>query len=458
MTVAAAAASGSGSAPGHGLNGRRRARAIFTVLAAMALAVLDAGMANVALPDIGRGLAVSPGESLLVVTAYQAGLIAALLPLGAIGERFGHRRVFTASIALFAVASAFSALSPSLIWLVPARFVQGVGGAGIMGLGVALLRFTVSSDRLGAAIGWNALVVALASAAGPSLGALILSMAGWPWLFAMTLPIAALALLGSRSLPVSPLRSTALDFTSMALNASVFGTLILAVQTMTSNPALAAGLILASVIALRRLLLREAPKLQPLFPLDLLRTMSVRLSVIASVCCFAAQSAGLLALPFLLHQELHLTPLTSGLYVTVWPLSVAVAAMIAGGLSDRIPTAWLCAAGGAILSAGLTGAGLLAQANQPLALLPFLALAGVGFGLFQSPNNRNLLLSAPAERSGAAGGLQGTARVTGQTAGVLIMTLLFSLTTMTQALQFGFGLAALLALAASVASLTRRVT
>lgn len=457
MTTLTTTAAPDTDSPGQGvgLGGPRRAVAIFTVLSAMTLAVLDAGMANIALPSIGRALDIAPANAILVITAYQAGLIMALLPLGAVGERLGHRQVFTASVALFAIASAFSAISPSLPWLVLSRFLQGIGGAGIMALGIALLRFTAPKGRLGAAIGWNALTVALASAAGPSVGAFTLSLAGWPWLFAVNLPIAVLTLVGARALPHTPRGPDPLDVTSIALSASAFATLIVAAQAATAKPQLAAVLLAASLAALVLLLRREAPKPRPLFPLDLLQCESFRLSVIASICCFAAQSAGLVALPFLLQHELRLTPLAAGSYITVWPLSVAVAALVAGRLSDRVSTAWLCAFGGAALSAGLAGAGFWTQADRPFTVLPFLALAGVGFGLFQSPNNRNMFLSAPSERIGAAGGMQGTARVSGQTLGVMAMALLFSLTTMDGALQFGFGLAALVALTAGVVSLVR---
>src|SRR5687768_911755 len=99
------------------LDGARRAVAIATVLAAMTMAVLDAGMANVALPSLTREFGVSPAQSVLVVTAYQAGLVMALLPLGALGERFGHARVFALSVATFASASLVAALAPAFEWL-----------------------------------------------------------------------------------------------------------------------------------------------------------------------------------------------------------------------------------------------------------------------------------------------------------------------------------------------------
>lgn len=437
------------------LVGPRRAVAIATVLGAMTLAVLDAGMTNLALPRLAEAFGLAPAHAILVVTAYQAGLLMALLPLGALGERYGHRRIFRLSVAAFGAASAAAALAPDFLWLVTARFVQGLGGAGIMALGMALLRFTVAGDGLGRAISWNALNVALASAAAPSLGALVLAVADWRWLFAIGLPIATGALIGSWALPTSPRNGASLDLGSMGLSACMFATLIAAAQTAPTAPPLAATLLGAALLALSLLVRREAPKAAPLFPLDLLRSESFRLSAIASVCCFAGQTAGLVALPFLLQHELCQTALAAGLCLTVWPLGVAVAAAVSGRFADRWPGGWLCGVGGATLATGLAGC---AVATQTAVIVPAIALAGLGFGIFQSPNNRNLFLSAPAHRSGAAGGLQGTARVTGQTAGALMVTLLFGQFALAPALTTGFAAAAALALAAGVVSLLRILT
>jgi len=182
-----------------GLIGHRRALAIGCVLAALVLVVLDAVIVNVALPAIAHSLRISPAESVWVVTAYQLALVMTLLPCAALGESFGYRRVYTASVGLFVFGSALCALAPSLWVLVVARFIQGLGGAAIMALGIALLRLIVSERQLGAAISWNTLAVALSSAAGPALGALVLSSANWRWLFAINLPLGALVLLGTRA-------------------------------------------------------------------------------------------------------------------------------------------------------------------------------------------------------------------------------------------------------------------
>ena len=93
----------------------------------MVLAVLDAAIANVALPTIAQSLQVTPGTSVWIITAYQTALVMGLLPCAALGESLGYRRVFTVGVALFTAASVLCALSPSLPWLVAARFLQGLG-------------------------------------------------------------------------------------------------------------------------------------------------------------------------------------------------------------------------------------------------------------------------------------------------------------------------------------------
>ena len=106
----------------------------------------------------------------------------------------------------------------------------------------------------------------------------------------------------------------------------------------------------------------------------------------------------------------------TGLYMTPWPLTVAIVAPFAGRLADRVSTAWLCAVGGVFLAMGLGASALWPLKGDPLPLVPLTMLSGLGFGLFNVANNRSIFLSAPKERSGAAGGMQGTARLFGQTA------------------------------------------
>jgi MFS transporter, DHA2 family, multidrug resistance protein len=438
-----------------GMPAPRRTIAIACVLGAIVLVVLDATLANVALPSIAASLRVAPGAALRVVTAYQIALVMTLLPCAVLGERLGYRLVYTAGVALFVGASALCALSPSLSLLVVARFIQGLGGAAIMSLGVALLRFVMPKRQLGAAIAWNTLAVALASAAGPTLGALVLSNAGWQWLFTASLPFGALVLLATRALPRVPGSARELDALSMALNAAAFAGFAIGAGLMPERGLLATVVLGAAALAMLALIRREVARPFPMIPLDLLRRGSFRSSVLASICCFVGQSAAMVSLPFYLQHRFEQSVLQTGLSMTPWPLTVALVAPVAGRLANRISGAWLCALGGTMLALGLGAAAVWPLPGRPTLLVPFVALAGAGFGLFQVSNNRNLFLSAPRSRSAAAGGLQSMARLVGQTAGALMMTALFTTTPIERAPRMGLGLAALLTLAAGLISLLR---
>jgi DHA2 family multidrug resistance protein-like MFS transporter len=438
-----------------GLPTPRRYIAAAAVLAAIVLAVLDGAIANVALPTISRTLDVSPAASIWIVTSYQMSLVMALLPCAALGESFGYRRVFIFGVILFTAASALCALSPSLSWLIAARFLQGFGGAAIMALIAALLRFTYPQRLLGTAIGWNALAVALSSAAGPTIGATILSVASWPWLFAVNIPVGVVVLIASRALPETPGTGRKIDYLSIVLNAGFFAPLVVGADFLTTRPTVGALLLVIAVASLAALIRREMNRKAPLIPLDLLRAASFRISVIASMCCFAAQMVSYVALPFYLQHGLGQAAFTTGLYMTPWPLTVAIAAPMSGRLANRVPTAWLCAGGGLCLCAGLVLCALWPFQHGLAPMVVFTMICGLGFGFFQTPNNRNMLLSAPRERSGAAGGMQGTARLMGQTAGGVIMALLFTAAPVDIVPRLGLGVGAVLALVGGIVSVLR---
>ena len=433
----------------------RRHYATLAIMATLVLVVLDGAIANVALPTIATALDVSPAASVWVVNAYQLALVMALLPCAALGESLGLRRVFTGGIALFTAASLLCSLSPSLPFLVAARFVQGLGGAAVMSLGIGLMRFTYPHRLLGTVIGWNATVIALSAAAGPTIGAAILTVSSWPWLFAVNLPVGLVVLAAAAALPEPPGTGRAIDLPSAGLNAAAFAGLVLGVDRSTHAPVLAAGLLTVSVVSFLALVRREMPRAVPLIPIDLLRSRPFRISVIASILCFAGQMASYIALPFYLEHDLGQDAFTTGLYMTPWPLVVAVAGPISGRLADRMSNGLLCAAGGVFLALGLALVAVWPMHGAPWLLVPFTMISGFGFGIFQTPNNRNMLLSAPKERSGATGGMQGTARLLGQTIGSVIMALLFTLTSTSAAPRIGLAVAAVLALASGFVSAAR---
>ena len=438
-----------------GLPAPRRHLAVGVLLIALVLVVLDGAIANVALPSIAISLQASPAATVWVVSSYQLAVLVALLPCGALGEIFGPRRVYLAGVCVFTLASAACVFSGSLPMLVAARFVQGLGGGAIMALAMMNLRFSVPQRLLGPIIGLNAMAVAIASAAGPGVAGLILSVAHWPWLFAVNIPLGILVLACGGLLAPAPGLARRLDLAAVVANSLMFILFFSGAERVAVAPLLGCGLMLGAALCLALLLRIERKSPAPLVPTDLFAAPAFRIAVIASVCCFTGQMLGMIAMPFYLLHHLGLTPTQMGLYMMPWPAAVAVIAPISGRLSNRIKTAWLCAAGAGLLAIGLGSVGVLPDGPHRLTFITGTILAGLGFGLFQTPNNRILLLSAPKARSGAAGAMQGTARLAGQTFGTIIMAILFGVLPMAAAPNAAFVLAAAFAILAALVSLAR---
>lgn len=402
-----------------GLPTPRRYWSVLAIWLAIAMAVLDSSIANVALPTIAADLNASPALSIWVINAYQLVITALLLPLAALGDRIGYRRVYLPGIALFVVGSVGCAIADSLATLIAARMFQGIGAAGVMSMNAALLRATFPQAMLGRALGYNALVLALAAASGPSIAGLILSMASWPWLFLINIPfgIAALAI-GMRMLPEVPGHGGRPNYLSALYSAVALSTLVFGIETLAraeTGPGLA--MLCTAAVAGVLLVRRERHRPAPLLPIDLLRIPVFALSISTSVTTFAAQMLALVTLPFLLQQMLARSVVDTGLLMTAWPLAVGFTAPLAGRLADRFPAGLLGGIGLIVLAAGLGALSMLDHTASDADILWRMALCGAGFGFFQSPNNRAMITSAPRARSGAAGGMLGTARLLGQTCG-----------------------------------------
>src|SRR6185503_11691656 len=192
---------------------------------------------------------------------------------------------------------------------------------------------------------------------------------------------------------------------------------------------------------------RDWSKPNALMPIDLLRIPIFTLSISTSVVSFAAQMLAYVALPFLLQSVLGRSVFATGLLMTPWPIAVGIAAPIAGRLADRIPAGLLGGVGLAIFAAGLFFLSRLGTSPDNIDIAWRMAVCGLGFGLFQSPNNRTIVSAAPKPRSGAAGGMLATARLLGQTAGAVTVGVAFHLAGVhiAPSLLFAASIAALLA-------------
>ncbi|AVT18296.1 MFS transporter [Paracidovorax avenae] len=442
-TTGAAASRPAGVA--DGLEPPERGRAMLVIILGIAVAVLDGSIMNLALPTIARELQAGAPQAIWVVNAYQIATLGMLLPLAALGERIGYRRVYLLGMGLFAVSSLGAMLASSLEVLIAARAVQGLGAAGIMSVNAALVRMIYPRARLGQGLALNSLVVAASSVAGPSVAAAILSVSSWPMLFAINLPLGLATLwLGRRALPFNPAppvrgakavaRFSVID---VALNVLMFALVFIGGDQLGVHggagglplgPALTllAGLAVG-VVFVRRQVRADRRGETPLFPVDLLRIPVFSLSMGASVAAFCAQMLAFLALPFLLLEAHGRSHAEAGLLITPWPLAIVAVAPLAGRLIGRVPDGLLGGIGMAVLALGLAALAGMPQDAGAFGVAWRMALCGVGFALFQSPNNHTIVTSAPLQRSGAAGGMLSTARLTGQTLGAVLLAVIFAI-------------------------------
>jgi DHA2 family multidrug resistance protein-like MFS transporter len=403
---------------------------MFAVGLAVLLSVLDYAVVNVALPSIARDIHTSDSAAIWVVNAYQLASVISLLPVAAMGDRMGHARMCRIGLALFVIASLLCAVSRTLPELAAARALQGVGGACIMGVNAALVRYIYPANMLGRGIALNGLVVALGVALGPTVAAGVLAVSTWQWLFLINLPLGGAAFYYAfTALPVTPRIAGAFDYVSTALLALALGGLIIGGDRFAHESSLTLTLVLLAlgVVSLVLLVSRQLGRADPLLPVDLLAGRGFSTAFLTGFTAFIASNFFIIPMPFALMNVLHRGPVATGLLITPWPVAIVVVAPIVGRLADRYPAAILSTIGLCMTGTGFLLLRLMPPIPSDFDIVWRIFLAGAGFGLFQPPNNKAMITSAPVHRTGGASGMISVARLLGQTVGGMLVALTMGL-------------------------------
>lgn len=421
-----------GNTEWDGLPMPRRLWAIAAVAFGVSLSVIDSVIANVALPTLSVELGISSADSVWIVNIYQLAVITTLLVFSNLGDIVGYRRVYIAGLAVFTAASAGCALSHSLVTLLLWRAMQGLGAAAVTSVNTTLIRIIYPRRMLARGLGLNATVVAVSSVAGPSIAAAILSVAPWHWLFAVNIPIGLAAFcLSRRFLPHNPVtvEGRRFDWRDGAMCAFTFGMAMACVETGSHGVRPAYVVLMAGVTAFAawRFVRGQLRRPMPILPFDLLKIPIFSLSIITSVCSFIAQMLAMVALPFIMQHDMGYDAVSTGLLFTAWPMVIMVVAPAAGMLAERIHAGYMGLAGLLVMTFGLVMLGLLPAAPSHFDIVWRLVVCGMGFGIFQSPNNSIMIASAPQHRSGSASGMLASARLAGQTTGAAMVAMLFHL-------------------------------
>lgn len=412
-----------------GLPLAQRRRAYLAIAVVTSMAVLDGTIANTALPTIARELRVTAAASIWVINGFQVAVTMTLFGAASFGQSRGLSRAFRYGVVTFTAGSLFCALAPTLPLLVAARMVQGIGAAGVMALSPALLRHVFPRAELGRAIGVNGLVVATSIAAGPAIGGAILAVAPWPWLFLINVPLGiAISLLARGALPPDHGHGGPLDLPSFVTSAVGFGGIVYGIDGFArgEHPAFALVELVVGVAAFAWFLRRQHGLAQPMFAVDMFARPLFALASSTSFLYFCAWGLAFVSLPFLFQNQFGVTPLASGLLMTPWPVVMAILAPFVGRLSDHYPAAILSTIGLAVFAAGLVLYALLPPHPGVLEIAVRGTICGLGCGIFQAPNSRELMGSAPREHSGSASAILAAMRVSGQTAGAALVAVIFA--------------------------------
>ena len=380
---------------------------------------IDATAVNVALPAIGRELAATGDELLWVVEAYALFLAALTLLGGALGDRFGRRRLFATGLAIFALASAASALAPNAGALIVARSVQGLGGALAMPQSLALISATFTGAERGRAIGSWSSFAAITAALGPLLGGYLVQTASWRWVFIINLPLAAVVLaIATLRIPESRDQNAAraLDapgaaLATLALGALVFG--LLRTQRVADGLALAA--LGAGIAGLAAFAVTQARGANPMVPPSLFRSRNFTVANAYTFLLYAALGGSLFFVPLTLIDAQRYTPAQAGGVMLPFVAMRVLFSRWSGGLIARFGVRPPLAGGAVLAAAGFAGfAAPGIGGTYWTTYFPAVVLLGAGGVLFIAPLTTTVFDSSDPQRSGIASAVNNAvARVAG---------------------------------------------
>ncbi|MGZ7441280.1 MFS transporter [Paenibacillus sp. TH7-28] len=391
------------------------------------MSTLDGSIVNIALPVISKRLDLQVAEAEWVVTAYLLMICAAILFFGKLGDIVGKIKVFKWGMIFFTVGSLLCGFSSSLTMLVGSRLIQALGASMTMANSQGIITDIFPANERGRALGLIGTFVSLGSIAGPSLGGVIVSALGWEYIFWVNIPVGLIAIvLGWRTLPgdrtklrVKIDKAGSLLFPLFIL--ALFSGLLLGQQIGYRDPRIIAALIIAAVVFIVFLWI-ETRKSEPMLQLSLFKNPLFSLSILCGFLVFVANFCFNIIAPFYTQSILNLSPSQAGLLMMLFPIVMVIVAPLSGALSDKIGSELLTFAGLIVMVVAQVGlAGL--HGSSPIFLVGvWIAMLGLGSGLFQSPNNSLVMSKVPRTQLGIAGSINSLVRNIGMVVGITVAT------------------------------------
>ncbi len=393
---------------------------------------LDQRALLVALPTLTRYFQTNLTAIQWTLLIYDLTLIGLVITLGRIGDLFGRKRTYISGFLLFIFGSGLCGLAQSLAQLILFRFLQAIGGSMMTSSGRAIVSLVFPPEQRGKALGYTSVAFNAGFLTGPTLGGFLIDTLGWRWIFYINLPIGICgAYLAWKTMEETGggEKSVKIDFIGASLLMLANTLFLYSLNELPSlgfrNPVAIASILL-SAIALVLFILTEMRVDSPILSLSLFR---IRLFSFANLSLFfitSTQSAIQFLMPFYLQSIMGFTPSQMGWIIITGSVAIIIFAPTAGALSDRFGSRLLCTAGTSLIVLGqFFIASLSRRASVPRIMFP-LALTGLGFAVFNAPNQSAILGSVPRDKVGAASGMSVTTARTGVSVGVAFCTTLFT--------------------------------
>ena len=393
--------------------------------------LLDITIVNVALPDIQRALQSSFSDLQWVVDAYALTLAAFLLTAGSLADMYGRRLLYLIGLVVFTCASVLCGFAATTLMLQLSRALQGVGGAIMFAVSLALLADAFRGRDRGTAFGvWGA-VTGLAVAIGPLLGGVLTSGLSWRWIFFVNVPIgiaaviiAAMKVAESRAPHASRPDWAGFALFTVALSSLVYGLIESNQRSFTDG--LVLGCFAAAAVLLAAFVIVEWRIAHPMFDLKLFMLPTFSGGSVAAFGLSASIFAMILYLVLYLQDILGYSPLVTGVRLMVLSGGILVAATVAGKLSSWVPVRLLIGPGLIMVGAGLLLMRGLDAGSSWTHLIPGMIVGGLGIGLVNPPLASTAVGVVPPQRAGMASGINSTFRQVGIATGIALLGTLFS--------------------------------
>jgi MFS transporter, DHA2 family, multidrug resistance protein len=406
------------------------------------MATIDTSIVNVAMPQIRGELGASLQEITLVTTAYMIAMVLVMPLTGILGQMFGQKRVYVASLAIFTIGSVLCGTARSLEMLVLWRIVQGLGGGALQPTQQAILRQTFPPQEQGMAMAVFSMVIMVGPAIGPVLGGWITDGYSWPWIFFVNLPVGILGIyltlrnvhepadVVAEQRARSQIAKKHFDYAGLALMAVAIGALQYVLEEGASEDWFSSTTIVVvtfvAAVSMAAFIIRELTAVAPVVDLRVFRDPTFASGTFVAGVVFAMLMGSMFLLPVFTQEMLHFSATQSGVVLLPRTLAMMVASPFVGRLYNKTSPALLVASGLLMTALGCWMQADISLMTSSRDLILPLAITGVGFAFLFVPLTTAALSNVPRHALAGAAGVNSFVRQVGGSIGLSVFATLFT--------------------------------